>query len=262
VCDPPGLVALCWRHDGAGHLPQLQFQLHSPPFNTVPYLDIEPAHWPRPLSGPGHLLEELGKVLPDGPWTADLEQCTYQSAGRTIRVGLLGSYDLAEQSWLWAWANPGLGGSAVTSASERIADLGRRNGVPELQDEGVDLSGFADPHRAAEALAFVGMGVLGAPGYIGQSAGPETRVYFAPDDPKIPHANLDPITMPRFLLTGAGLFGRSAPEVVTGYFSHHGVPVDVATDRIHAHLPNGHTAEITFDAHGRIAAIGATADEH
>lgn len=205
-------------------------------------------------------LEELGRLLPSGPWTADLEQCTYQSAGRTIQVGLLGTYDLSAQSWLWAWANPGLKGSAVTAASERIADFGRRNGVSELQDEGVDLSGFGDPRRAAEALAFVGMGVLGAPGYIGQPAGPETRVYFAPDDPQIPQANLDPITMPRFLLTGAGLFGHSVREVVTGYFAHHGIPLDVATDRIHAHLPNGPTAEITFDAEGRIAAVNATAD--
>ncbi|SEL36527.1 DUF6882 domain-containing protein [Streptacidiphilus jiangxiensis] len=207
-------------------------------------------------------LEALGRVLPEGPWTADLEQCTYQSGGRTVRVGLLGSYDLSERSWLWAWANPGLQGSAVVAASERIADFGRRNGVPELRTEGVDLSGFGDPRRAAEALAFVGMGVLGAPGYIGQSAGPETRVYFAPDDPQIPRANLDPITMPRFLMTGAGLFGRSAREVVSGYFADHGVPVDVAADRIRAHLPDGRVAEVGFDAYGRIAGISATANGH
>ncbi|PYC80565.1 hypothetical protein C7C46_12845 [Streptomyces tateyamensis] len=203
-------------------------------------------------------LEELGRVMPGGPWTADLEQCTYQSAGRTIRVGLLGSYDLSERSWLWGWANPGLRGSAVVAASERIAEYGRRNGVPELHWESVDLSGFGDPRRAAEALAFVGMGVLGAPGYIGEAAGPETRVYFAPDDPQIPHARLDPITMPRFLTTGAGLFGHCAREVASGYFTHHGVPVQMGTDRIRTHLPGGSTVEITFDALGRIAAVDST----
>ncbi|MBC3843037.1 hypothetical protein GXW82_31220 [Streptacidiphilus sp. 4-A2] len=207
-------------------------------------------------------LEALGKVLPGGPWTADLDQCRYQSAGRTVRVGLLGTYDLSAQSWLWGWANPGLRGTAVVAAAERIAEFGHRNGVPELQEPGVDLSGFSDPRRAAEALAFAGMGVLDAPGYIGQPAGPETRVYFAPDDPQIPHAELDPITLPRLLLAGAGLFGHSAHEVVNGYFAHHGVPVDVATDRISAHLPDGHTAEISFDTHGRIAAISATTGEH
>ncbi|MEV6974941.1 DUF6882 domain-containing protein [Kitasatospora sp. NPDC093806] len=121
-------------------------------------------------------LEALERVLPAGPWTADLDQCVYQSAGRTVRVGLLGTYDESERSWLWAWANPGLQGSAVVAASERIAGFGRADDVPELREPGVDLAGFADPRRAAEALAFVGMGVLGAPGYIGQSAGPGTRV--------------------------------------------------------------------------------------
>ncbi|MFF7635625.1 DUF6882 domain-containing protein [Kitasatospora sp. NPDC008050] len=203
-------------------------------------------------------LEELGRVLPGGPWTADLNQCVYQSAGRTIRVGLLGSYDLSEQSWLWGWANPGLRGSAVVAASERIAEFGRRNGVPELQHASVDLSGFGDPRQAAEAIAFVGMGVLGAPGYIGESAGPATRVYFAPDDPQIPHAKLDSIAMPRFLTTGAGLFGHSARQVVSGYFAHHGVTVEAGADRISAPLPDGSTTEITFDALGRIAAINST----
>jgi hypothetical protein len=203
-------------------------------------------------------LEELGRVLPGGPWTADLDQCMYQSSGRTIRVGLLGSFDLTERSWLWAWANPGLRGTAVVTASERIAEFGRRNQVPELQAAGVDLSGFGDPRRAAEALAFVGMGVLGAPGYIGQSAGPESRVFFAPDDPQIPHAGLDPITMPRFLTTGAGLFGYSAHQVVSGYFAHHGVPADTGADRISARLADGSTVVVTFDALGRIAAINST----
>ncbi|WTJ75517.1 GrpB family protein [Kitasatospora sp. NBC_01539] len=79
------------------------------------------------------------------------------------------------------------------AASERIAEFGRRNGVPELRDAGVDLSGFGDPRQAAEAIAFVEVGALGAPGCIGGSAGPEIRVHFAPDDPRIPHTKLDSI---------------------------------------------------------------------
>lgn len=203
-------------------------------------------------------LEALGQVLPGGPWTADLDQCRYESSGRTVRVGLLGTYDQAGRSWLWGWANPGLQGSAVVAAGARIAEFGRLHGVPELRDEGVDLSGFADPDRAAESLAFTGMGVLGAAGYIGQSAGPSTRVYFVPDDPQIPRAPLNPFTMPRHLLTGAGLFGRSPHTVVSGYFAHHRVPVTTAPDRITAHLPGGATAEVTFDPLGRIAAVNVT----
>lgn len=204
-------------------------------------------------------LEALDAALPDGPWTADLERCVYESAGRTLRVGLLGTYDRAERSWLWGWANPGFGGSPVTASGARLAEVGRAYGVPELADGGVDLSGFADPDRAAEALAFVGMGVLGAPGYLGREAGPGTRVYFVPEDPAFPAAPLDPVALPRFLLTGAGLFGHAPREVVRGYFGHHGVPVTEHADRLEARLPGGRAVAVAFDGHGRIVSISGTA---
>ena len=202
-------------------------------------------------------LEVIDRAFPAGPWTADLDQCHYESGGRALRVGLLGSYDLAEQSWLWGWANPGLRGSAVAAASARIAEFGRRHGIVELQQEGVALAGFADPRRAAEALAFVGMAALGAPGYIGQEAGPETRVYFVPQDPQFQPARLDPVAMPRHLLTGAQLFARSPRLVVNGWFALHGVPVQEAADRITAALPGGGATVVSFDAAGRISGIDA-----
>ncbi|MFJ2746170.1 DUF6882 domain-containing protein [Streptomyces sp. NPDC087440] len=203
-------------------------------------------------------LELIDQAFPAGPWTADLEQCRYESGGRSLRIGLLGSYDQAEQTWLWGWANPGLRGTEVTAASTRIGEFGRSHGIAELQQESVDLARFADPHRAAEALAFLGMAVLGAPGYIGQEAGPETRVYFVPQDPQLRPARLDPVAMPRHLLTGAQLFARSSRLVVTGWFALHGVPVQEAADRITAPLPGGGAAVVSFDAAGRIAGIDAS----
>ncbi len=202
-------------------------------------------------------LEMINQAFPAGPWTADLEQCSYRSGGRSLRVGLLGSYDSAEQSWLWGWANPGLRGSEVTAASARIPEFGRRHGIVELQRESVALAGFADPRRAAEALAFLGTAALGAPGYIGQEAGPGTRVYFVPQDPQLQPARLDPVAMPRHLLTGAQLFGRSPRLVVNGWFALHGVPAQEAADQITAPLPGGGTAVVSFDSAGRIAGINA-----
>ncbi|MET7664934.1 DUF6882 domain-containing protein [Streptomyces sp. NPDC005463] len=84
-------------------------------------------------------LEMIDQAFPAGPWTADLEQCRYESGGRSLRVGLLGSYDLAEQTWLWGWANPGLRGSEVAAASAQIPEFGRRYGIVELQQEDVAL---------------------------------------------------------------------------------------------------------------------------
>nr|WSX75472.1 hypothetical protein OH826_17160 [Streptomyces sp. NBC_00899] len=202
-------------------------------------------------------VEMIDQAFPAGPWTADLEQCRYESGGRSLRVGLLGSYDLAEQTWLWGWANPGLRGSEVAAASARIPEFGRRHGIVELQQEDVALARFDDPRRAAEALAFLGMAVLGAPGYIGQEAGPETRVYFVPQDPQLQPARLDPVAMPRHLLTGAQLFARSPRLVVNGWFALHGVSVQEAADQITAPLPSGGAAVVSFDSVGRISGINA-----
>ncbi|MFJ4776660.1 DUF6882 domain-containing protein [Streptomyces sp. NPDC088762] len=200
-------------------------------------------------------LEALTAFLPDGPWTADLPSCLYRQGGLELRVALLGTYDMEEQSWMWGWANPGMRGTEVVALTAAIERYGRACGIPELTAEVVDLSGFEDPRRAAEMLAFTGMGVAEAPGYMGLEAGPGTQVYFLPDDPQVPRAALQPVTLPRTLLTGAGLIGRSAPHVVGGYFDHHGVPHRTEGDRIVADLPAGNAVEVRFDALGRIAGV-------
>lgn len=87
--------------------------------------------------------------------------------------------------------------------SAAVARYGQAHGIPEFTAEELDLSGFDDPRRAAEMLAFAGMGVANAPGYIGQPAGPGTQVYFLPDDPKVPSAELDPVALPRVLMAGS-----------------------------------------------------------
>ncbi|MFF5705559.1 DUF6882 domain-containing protein [Streptomyces sp. NPDC012794] len=200
-------------------------------------------------------LEALTGFLPEGPWTADLPSCLYRQGGRELRVAVLGTYDMDERSWMWGWANPGLRGSEVVALTAAIERYGRAHGIPELTAEVVDLSGFEDPRRAAEMLAFTGMGVTGAPGYMGLPAGPGTQVYFLPDDPQVPRAGLEPAGLPRTLLTGAGLIGRSAPHVVGGYFDHHGVPHRTEGDRILADLPGGGAVGVRFDPLGRIAGV-------
>ncbi|SDL01168.1 DUF6882 domain-containing protein [Streptomyces indicus] len=204
-------------------------------------------------------LQVLTEFLPEAPWTADLPTCSYRQGEVQLRVGVLGTYDMEARSWMWGWANPGLGGSEVATLSAAVARYGHTYGIPELTAEELDLSGFDDPRRAAEMLAFTGMGVANAPGYIGQPAGPGTRVYFLPDDPKVPHAPLDAIALPRVLLTGVSLIGRSPRRAVTGYFEHHQVPHRLEDDRLTAELPTGNTAVISFDHMGRIGNISLTA---
>ncbi|WP_327312101.1 DUF6882 domain-containing protein [Streptomyces sp. NBC_01235] len=200
-------------------------------------------------------LDALTSFLPDGPWSADLPSCMYRQGDLDLRVAVLGTYDADERSWMWGWANPGLRGTEVVALTGAVERYGRAHGIGELTEEVVRLSGFDDPRRAAEMLAFTGMGVTGAPGYIGVPAGPATQIYFLPDDSRIPRAGLDPVTLPRTLLTGAGLIGRSARHTVHGYFEHHGVAQRDEGDRIVAELAGGNAVEVAFDAVGRIAGI-------
>ncbi|WP_326807969.1 hypothetical protein OHB04_20280 [Streptomyces sp. NBC_01775] len=201
-------------------------------------------------------LEALTAFLPEGPWAADLPSCRYQQGELELHVAVLGTYDMDERSWMWGWANPGMRGTEVVALTAAIRRYGQAHGIAELTEEVLDLSGFEDPRRAAEMVAFAGMGVTEAPGYIGAPAGPTTQVYFLPDDARIPRVDLDPVTLPRTLLTGAGLIGHSARQVVGGYFDHHGVPQRVEGDRIVADLPGGNRAEVDFDAYGRIGGVG------
>ncbi|MEU2158174.1 DUF6882 domain-containing protein [Streptomyces sp. NPDC019396] len=200
-------------------------------------------------------LDVLNEYLPMGDWSADLGQCLYRQGGRGLRISLLGTFDTNEQSWLWSWANPGFQDTPVVAAAERLREYGQAYGLPEFAEELVPLSGHADPRIAAETLAFTAMGVLGAPGYIGVQASPDARAYFLPDDPRVPRAVPSAVTLPRVLLTGAQLLGRSARRVVEGYFAHHGLPQRATGDQISAGLADGGAVDVLFDADDRIAEV-------
>lgn len=200
-------------------------------------------------------LERFNEFMPMGEWSADLDQCLYRQSGRELRISLLGTFDVNEQSWLWAWANPGFAGSPVVAAAEQLRDHGHAHGLPEFTEELVPLAMHDDPRRAAETLAFTAMGVLGATGYIGVQASADGRAYMVADDPQVPRAEPDAIALPRVLLTGAGLVGGSARRVVAGYFGHHDLPQRHAEDRLSAGLPDGGTIEVLFDDLDRIASV-------
>ncbi|WP_381803119.1 DUF6882 domain-containing protein [Streptomyces niveus] len=201
-------------------------------------------------------LEAFNEFMPTGPWTADLDQRLYRQAERDLRISVLGSFDTSEGSWLWGWANPGFGGTPVVGAADGIRRLGQAHGIPEFTNDLVDLSAFDDPRFAVETLAFGAMGALGSSGYIGVQASPEGRLYMVPDDPQVPRAAPDAITLPRVLLTGTGLLaGSSARAVVAGYFDHHGLTRRQEADRISADLPGGSAVDVLFDAAGRVASV-------
>ncbi|MEV0604695.1 DUF6882 domain-containing protein [Streptomyces sp. NPDC050315] len=204
-----------------------------------------------------HQLETFNAFLPSGDWSADLDQCFYRQGGQDLRISVLGTWDVRDNSWLWGWANPGFANAPVARAAHALRRFGHENGVPEFTHELVPLGGAPDPRMAAETLAFGAMSVLGAAGYIGVQASPEARLYLVPDDPQVPRHVPDAVTLPRILMTGAGIFGSSERQVVTGYFERHGLPQQPTEDGIRVGLPDGTPVSIRFDAQGRVAAIDA-----
>ncbi|MEU5214093.1 DUF6882 domain-containing protein [Streptomyces sp. NPDC020742] len=200
-------------------------------------------------------LETFNAFLPTGPWTADLEQRRYRQSGRDLRISILGSYDESDGTWLWGWANPGFRELPAVEAAEAVRQFGHAHGVREFTEEVLDLSACARPRMAVETLAFGAMGILRAAGYIGVQASPSTRLYMVPDDPQVPWATPDPVTLPRMLVAGAGVHGSSAHAVVTGYCDHHELARRHGPGRISTDLPGGTTAEISFDDAGRIGSV-------
>ncbi|MDI5962543.1 hypothetical protein POF50_007430 [Streptomyces sp. SL13] len=200
-------------------------------------------------------LQSFTGFLPDGEWSADLDTCRYRQGGRDLRISMLGTFSEEDGSWLWGWANPGFQGSPVTRTAGTLREIGTRYGVPEFAERMVPLAGFPDVRRAVEMLAFGAMGVLGAAGYVGVEAGPGTRLYLLADDPAVPRAAPEAVVLPRVLMYGVELLDVPARPVVAGYFEHHGLPWHESEESISAALPSGATAEVRFDAAGRIASV-------
>ncbi|MEU7485375.1 DUF6882 domain-containing protein [Streptomyces sp. NPDC042319] len=202
-------------------------------------------------------LETFNAFLPEGDWSADLDQCSYRQGRQELQISVLGTWDVRDGSWLWGWANPGFGNKPVAGAAHAVRRFGHEQQIPEFTSDLVNLSGAPDPRMAAETLAFGAMSVLGAPGYIGAQASPEARVYFVPNDPQVPRASPDPVKLPRMLMTGAGIFGGAESQVVTGYFGRHGVELQRTEDGFSVVLPDGTPVSIRFDGQGRISSIDA-----
>jgi uncharacterized protein DUF6882 len=200
-------------------------------------------------------LEAFNAFMPTGPWTADLDERVYRQGGQDLYISVLGSYDLSDHSWLWGWANPGWQGTPAVTTAEAVRTFGYAHGVREFTDDLVDLSAFDDPRMAAETLAFGAMGVLGTAGYLGVQANPDGRLYLIPDDPRTPRAAPNVAALPRTLITGVGVVGGHARQVVAGYFDHHGATQHPSPTHITAHLPGASTVDVTFDASDRITSV-------
>ncbi|MEU1312733.1 DUF6882 domain-containing protein [Streptomyces cinnamoneus] len=94
-------------------------------------------------------------------WSMDDAQITWSREGKvflTGRLTMIGSVSLAQQSWLWSWANESLP-DAVLGDIERVRQFGEENDFPVLPWPGFDYQ----PELVAEAR-MVAASVLDAEG--------------------------------------------------------------------------------------------------
>ncbi|WP_289009733.1 DUF6882 domain-containing protein [uncultured Thermomonospora sp.] len=197
--------------------------------------------------------ETLAEFLPREDWKADLTARTYSSGGVTVRVSLLGSYAVREQTWLWGWANPQFGEEHPAVVPTLVVrEIGQRLGVPELVTPEVDLAWYDGPAgHGGELIAVVAGGILGGGGYIG--AGYDGgSAYLHVDDPQAPRASWDPIPVPRLVANAAGLFPHDSRLTLARLLSHHRVPYRQTPTTIEALLPGGGSALARFDRQGRL----------
>lgn len=132
-------------------------------------------------------LQVFNEFMPPGEWSVDLERGVHVQSGRAIQIGVLGSYAI-DGTWLWGWAHEWLPNRELAADAWRLRRIGERAGIPELTLDLLDLGGFPDPRLAAETLAYAGMGILGALGYLGVTSSERGRLYLISRDPAVPRA--------------------------------------------------------------------------
>ncbi|MEU4119195.1 DUF6882 domain-containing protein [Kitasatospora sp. NPDC028055] len=99
-------------------------------------------------------------------WSLDDARITWSRAGEVFLAGrltMIGSVSLAQQSWLWSWANESLP-PAVLGDIERVRRFGEENDFPVLPWPGFD----SRPELVAEAR-MVAASVLDAEGLWAES---------------------------------------------------------------------------------------------
>ncbi|MGV9415067.1 DUF6882 domain-containing protein [Nocardia sp. NPDC003693] len=161
------------------------------------------------------------------------------------RSGQLGSF-AEDLTFMWTWAKPDTAGRPGAEHSARLRDIGLRHDIPEFTTELVDLGGFHDPKLAADHLALICMGALGARGMTKFNHGGRAYTYLVTDDESVTRAEPDPAQTGSILRIAAELLpGGGARAVISGYAHGRGLPVRVA--------PAPEIAELTLPGDYRLA---------
>ncbi|MQY04706.1 DUF6882 domain-containing protein [Actinomadura macrotermitis] len=201
-------------------------------------------------------LERHHSALAGQPFERDLARGTGRVGDRDVRVGVLGSY-AENRTFQWFWAAGVRPGSPGAEHAERLRALGEEHGVPELTEPLLDLGAFYDPRAAADDLAVMALGLLGAAGVLRHGHGGRALTFIVTDGLALPDGPSDAAAV--YLRGGAALLGvhdreRLGAAMLRGYADHHGLACRDDGGETVVELPGGALAGAGPD--GKLTAEG------
>ncbi|GAA2412988.1 hypothetical protein GCM10010191_23310 [Actinomadura vinacea] len=191
------------------------------------------------------------------PFGRDIARGLVHVEDRAVPAGLLGTY-AEDRTFKWGWAYGDPPGAPDVVHAQRLREIGLRLAVPELTEPLVDLNGFSDPRLAAERLAILALGLLGAGGLVRHGHGGRAVTFLISDDPGIEAAGPEPSMIETWLRDGAALFSDHGPgpgaAVVRGYAERHDLPVRTTADGVETGGVEAGGVEFDLPGGGRVLA--------
>jgi len=209
------------------------------------------AHTALLVEGQSRLSDLVGTDRPD--WELNLATGLLTLNGHRLTCALLGSVDEERNSWMWAWANPGL--DHHTLAIQRASSLrrfGEEAGLWEFTEESFSMEGVLDLGMTPGAtLALVASPqIMG--GAIFSGLYPSGRLYLVVTDTRLTMEAPSAFTAPK-AISGALAYGLgNHRDIVTVYAGAHGLEIEESASRVAIVFADASRLEIDFDDSDRI----------
>lgn len=195
---------------------------------------------------------QLGELVGDSAWSADLEQGTLRFAqGPAHSIQLLGTESYVDGSWLWAWGNQANFPQSVVSASLRLREYGEHHGLQEFTTRKLPLA-QVDGFR----IASIASQLLGASAfYRGPYGGPEPEgaaFFLLTDFPPRQAMNRSPMRLLQAVSAAFSTWPLDHKTVVLGLAADLQLSVKELAGSIELVASGGEVLVFEFDAQGRI----------
>jgi hypothetical protein len=193
-----------------------------------------------------------GAVIGGRAWSVDLSasRIAFEN-GPELAADLLGTESSADQTWLWAWANPELELSDdCLGPSRQVTVVGAEYGVRELAEGRLEFRDTLSIHR----LGAVASGLLNADAYFVAPSGPFVAL-LALYGPELRLGPLDGSALTQTLMSGVGQFELEQQPAIAAYLERRGARAEKTGETWTVELPAGERVVLSFDSQRRLAGI-------